>query len=74
MLHLDKVDAIATHVLVFMIRSIINPFKFSLANFATTGATACQLFPLFWKKAVSICELQCGLKVVAATCDGASPN
>ena len=53
---LDKVDDFATHVLVFMIRSIINQFKFSLANFATTGATPSQLFPLIWK-AVSICEL-----------------
>ena len=56
-----------------MLRSVINPFKFSLANFATTGATSGQLFPLFWK-AVGICELKCGLKVLAATCDGASPN
>ena len=70
---LEKVDELATHVLVFLIRSIVNPFKFSLANFATTGATSTQMFPLFWK-AVSICELQCKLKVIAATSDGASPN
>ena len=41
---LEKVDNNATHILVFMLRSIINPFKFSLANFATTSS---QLFPLF---------------------------
>ena len=70
---LQKVDEIATHVLSFLIRSIVNPFKFSLANFATTGATSYQMFPLYWK-AVSICELQCNLKVVALTCDGASTN
>ena len=70
---LDNVEAVATHVLVFMLRSIINPFKFSLANFATTGASSCQLFPLFWK-AVSICELQCGISLLAVTCDGASTN
>ena len=69
---LPKVDDFATHVLVFLIRSIINPFKFSLANFATTGATACQMFPLLWK-AIGICELNL-LKVIAVTCDGASAN
>ena len=44
-----------------------------MANFATTCATSFQIFPLFWK-AVSICELQCMLKVVAAASDGASTN
>jgi len=68
----EKVDSIATHILVFMLRSIVNPFKFSLANFATTGATGSQLFPLFWK-AVGICELN-KLHVLAVTCDGASSN
>ena len=69
---LTKVDEIATHMLVFMIRSIVNPFKFTLANFATTSVTASQLFPIFWK-AIGICELL-KLKVLAATCDGASSN
>ena len=69
----EKVDTIASHILVFMLRSIKNPFKFSLANFATTTATSSQLFSLFWK-AVGICEITCGLKVLAVTCDGASTN
>ena len=68
-----KVDQIASHVLVFLIRSIVNPMKFTMANFATTGATAVQLYPLFWK-AVSICELKCHLKVVGVTSGGASAN
>lgn len=70
---LKNVEKIATHILVFMIRSLVNPFKFTLANFSTTGITSSQIFPLFWK-AVGICELQCRLKVLATTCDGASPN
>ena len=37
---LQKSNNIATHVLVFLLRSIINPFKFSLGNFATSGVTA----------------------------------
>jgi len=68
-----NVETVASHVLVFMLRSIVNPFKFSLANFATTGVGAVQLFPIFWK-AVSICELKCNLKVIAVTCDGAGAN
>ena len=70
---LQETNAIASHVLVFLLRSVVNPFKFSLANFATKNATASQIFPLFWK-AVAICETQCAIKVVAATCDGASAN
>ena len=64
---------IATHVLVFLIRSIVNPLSFSLANFATSGITAFQLFPIFWR-AVAILEITCNLKVIAAVADGASPN
>ena len=64
---------IATHVLVLLIRSIVNPLSFSLANFATSGITAFQLFPIFWK-AVAILEITCNLKVIAAVADGASPN
>ena len=70
---LDKKDTLASYVLVFLLRSIVNPFKFSLANFATTGVVSYQLFLLFWKL-VGICELKCNLKIVAVTCDGASPN
>ena len=69
---LSKVTTVASHVLVFLIRSIVNPFKFSLANFATDGISASQMFLLLWK-AISICE-KGSLKVIAVTCDGASPN
>ena len=37
---LQKSTDIATHVLVFLLHGVVNPFKFSLANFATTGATS----------------------------------
>ena len=69
---LPDTNAIASHILVFLVRSIVNPFKFSLANFATKDVSATQIFPLFWK-AVGICEINM-LKVVAVTCDGAAPN
>ena len=66
-------NQIATHVLVFLIRSIVNPLSFSLTNLATSGIAAFQLFPIFWR-AVAILEITCNLKVIAAVADGASPN
>ena len=70
---LDSVETVATHILVLMVRGIVNPIKFSLANFATTNATSSQLFAIFWK-AVGILEMSCEIKVLAVTCDGASSN
>ena len=69
---LKDVQQLATHVLVFLVKSIVNPLSFSLATFATNGATAYQIFPIFWK-AVNILE-NMDLKVIAATADGASSN
>ena len=39
---LQRSDDIASHVLVFL-RSIVNPLKFTLANFATKNVTSLQL-------------------------------
>ena len=64
---LSKVTTVASHALVFLIQSIVNPFKFSIANFATDGISAPELFPLLWK-AISICE-KSSLKVIVVTCD-----
>ena len=69
---LPIVNGIASHVMVFLVCSIVNPFKFSLANFATRDIQASQIFPLLWK-AVEMCELN-SLKMIAVTCDGASAN
>ena len=66
-------EEFASHILVFLVRSVVNPLKFSLANFATNNATSTQLFPWLWK-AVGILEENCKLKVVGVTCDGASSN
>ena len=50
----------------------MNPLSNSFATFATTGVTSFQILPIFWK-AVGILE-RINLKVIATTCDGASPN
>ena len=70
---LQKLDEVASHLLVFLFRSVTNPLKCSLANFATSNAKSVQMFPLFWK-AVGICEENCNLKVVGVTSDGVSSN
>ena len=69
---LQDCKELATHVLFFLVKSIVNPLSHSFATFATTGATAFQFFPLFWR-AVGILQ-NINLKVIAATADGASPN
>ena len=66
-------NELATHVLVFLVCSIVNPLAYSFVTFATSGITALQLFPIFWK-AVTILEVTCNMKVIAAAADGASPN
>ena len=53
-------------------KSIVNHLSFRFASFATTGITAHQIMPIFWK---GVCYLeQINLHVVAATADGACPN
>lgn len=70
---LEKVDAVASHALAFLVRGVCSELKFGLAHFATSGITAAQLMPIFWE-AVCILETTCNLWVIAATSDGASPN
>lgn len=69
---LEKLDNIATYLLAFLIRSIVNSSKYCLANFSTSGASANQMLPFLWK-AISTCELN-SLKVLAVSCNGVSPN
>ena len=69
---LKNVRELASYVLVFHVKSIVNPLSYSLATFATTGVTSTQLMSIFWK-AVRYLE-SVNLKVIAATADGASPN
>ena len=70
---LKDCEKLASHILVFLVKSIKNPMSYSFANFATDGVTSYQMFTLFWK-AVSILELSCQLKVVAVVSDGAASN
>ena len=62
---------LATHVLVFLVKSIVNPLSYSLATFATTGVKSFQIMPIFWKAVLYLEKFD--LKVVSCTADGASP-
>ena len=61
------------HVLVFLVKSVMNPLSYSLATFSTYGITSYQMFPLLWR-VVAILEVTCNLKVIATTSDGALQN
>ena len=37
---LKIIEKMASHVLVFLVKSIVNPLSYSLATFATNGVTA----------------------------------
>ena len=69
---LSNLQELATQVLVFLIKSIVNPLSYSFATFGTTGTTSFHIFPLFWE-GVNYLE-RINLKVISTTCDGASPN
>ena len=64
---------IATHALVFMVTNIAARLKYSLGYFATTTATADQLFLFMWK-AIGLLETYADLKVVVVVSDKAGPN
>ena len=64
---------IATHMLTFFLRGLSSTLKFSFAHFATSGVSSEVLMPIFWR-AVAVLELTCNLWVIAAVCDGATPN
>ena len=44
---LNKVDSLATHVLVIMVRSIVNPLSYTFATFATSGISSYEFSHYF---------------------------
>ena len=69
---LKNTNELATHVLAFLVHSVVSSLAYSFATFAASGITAFQLFPLFWK-AVAIFEVTSNMKVISAEADGTSP-
>ena len=68
----STIPEVATRVLTLMVRGIFYNLNFPLANFATNGVTAIQLFDILWE-AVEHLE-RCDFQVVFETADGSSPN
>ena len=63
---------VAKHILAVMVRGTFLKCDFPLAHFATDAISADLLYPIVWE-GVRLVE-SCGLKVIALTADGASPN
>ena len=70
--HSTMIPEVATRVLTLMVRGIFYSMNFPLANFATNGVNAVQLFHILWE-AVEHLE-RCDFRVVFQTADGSSPN
>ena len=69
---LKSVEKLASHVLDFLVKRIVNTLSYSFATFATNGVTTFQIMSIFWK---AVCYLEkTNLKFIAVTADGASPN
>ena len=68
----DTHPPVAKQILAIMVRGIFFKFDFPLAHFSTEGITSDLLFPIVWEGIASVEST--GLKVIAITCDGASPN
>lgn len=65
-------QAVATHMLTFMVRGIFTKLEFPYAQFATRDISAEKLFPVVWD---AVRNLEgCGFKVMVIVCDGAGPN
>ena len=61
------------HQFFFYLRGVLCDFEFAMIYIGTGGATAYQIFPLFWD-AVEFLESTCDLKFITVISDGASPN
>lgn len=63
-------DAVATYMLVFMIRGLFTNLEFVFAQFPANGLIGDTIFPIVWEAIRNIEE--CGLRVMFVTADGAS--
>ena len=69
---LNASEQLAKTMLVFMVRGLLSGLEFPYAQFPCTMMRGDLLFDPLWK-AIARIE-RCGLKVLATTADGASPN
>ena len=70
--HANDSHHVAKQILAIMVRGLFFKFDFPLAHFSTEGVTGDILYPIVWE-GIRLIE-SAGLKVIAITADGASPN
>ena len=46
---LKNTQTFATYVLVFLVKSVVNPLSYGFATFTTDGITAYKIMPIFWQ-------------------------
>ncbi len=65
-------NKVATHMLVFMVRSLFTSLEFPYVQFATRSSSASDIALMAWDVVRNL-EI-CDFKVMALSCDGASTN
>ena len=68
----DSSPPLAKTMLVFFVRGLFTNFQLPYAQFACKSLSGDLIFNLFWEAVYRLERM--GLKVIAATADGASPN
>ena len=68
----DSSPPLAKSMLVFFVRGLFTNFQFPYAQFACKSLSGDLIFSPFWQAVYRLERV--GLKVIAATADGASPN
>ena len=68
----DDRQPLAKTMLVFMVRGLLSSLQYPYVQFACRSVTGEQLFDLFWEAVYRLERM--GLRVLAATADGASTN
>ena len=65
-------EHVADHMLLFMVRGLFTDLEFPYAQYATQTASGTELFAVVWDVVRNL--ESCDLRVIALSCDGASPN
>ena len=71
---LKNTETLVSHVLMFLVKSVINPLSYSFATLSTDGIAAYQIMPIFWQAVKYLEKINLKVIKIAATADGASQN
>ena len=71
---LKNTETLVSHVLMFLVKSVVNPLSYSFATLSTDGIAAYQIMPIFWQAVKYLEKINLKVIKIAATADGASQN